>query len=220
MDQSILKICELLRILSDRPDLVEGLLGKTGSPPPIVHPCAFRIKTFTGGLVNAPDCVILDTETTGLSEADRVVELSVIDFRGRILYNGLFDPEMPMPAKASEINGITDDMLENQPKFADMAGKIARILRGKTIIGWSIGFDLRMLGGEFRRLEMENPWKCGWDAMESFARSRGMNQNWYGTYSCKLVKAKEILGLGDSQEHRSLADCYDTLAVMDEFIIP
>ena len=220
MDQIVQKICSFLRILADNPKMVEELLGISPSPPPVVHPSAFRIGAFTGNLVEADKCVILDTETTGLSELDRVVELSIIDFRGRILYNGLFNPEMPMPEKASEINGITDKILCGQPLFSEKAETIRTSLKDRTVIGWNVDFDMRMLETEFSKLNIDAPWAFGWDAMSSFARSRGMNKNWYGNYSCKLAKAKEILGLGDSQGHRSLADCYDTLAVMDEFIIP
>ena len=45
--------------------------------------------------------------------------------------------------------------------------------------------------------------------MELYSLSQGKAKKW-----CKLVKAKEEMGIGDSQEHRATADCLDTLAVM------
>lgn len=43
----------------------------------------------------------------------------------------------------------------------------------------------------------------------------GLKAGRNGTHWCKLIKAKEMMGLGDSQQHRALGDCLDTLAVIN-----
>ena len=66
--------------------------------------------------------VILDTETTGRSlDEDQVIELAMLRVEydvatGEVLrvvdsYSGLEDPGRPIPAQATAINGITDEMV-------------------------------------------------------------------------------------------------------------
>lgn len=161
------------------------------------------------------DTLILDTETTGVSGEDRVVELSIIDTEGTCVYSCMFNPGMPMPEEASAVNGITDEMLADKPTFAMQAPSIAMILRGKRIAGWNVPFDARMLRNEFIRLGMPEPWSSEWDAMDWFAARNGIAPKRNGTHYCKLIQAKEMMGLGDSQQHRALGDCLDTLAVIN-----
>jgi len=67
-------------------------------------------------------CVILDTETTGLYEAE-IVQLAIINHEGETLLNTLVKPEHPekMMEKSSkgicayDIHGIHPDMLANAP---------------------------------------------------------------------------------------------------------
>ena len=61
-----------------------------------------------------------DTETTGLNpdKGDRIIEIGGISFdrRGiRSRFNSLINPGIPVPEKATEINGITNKMLEKAP---------------------------------------------------------------------------------------------------------
>lgn len=101
--------------------------------------------------------------------------------------------------------------LKGMPSFEEKAEEIGAILNGKTIIGWNVSFDKRLIENEFAtagKLSLLSP--AGWeDAMELYSLSQGKAKKW-----CKLVKAKEEMEIGESQEHRAAADCMDTLAVM------
>ena len=158
-----------------------------------------------------PDSLILDTETTGTGSDARVIELSIIDTEGSILFSQLFSTGEPLPEVIPGITGITDEMLEGMPSFGEKAEEIGAILNGKTIIGWNVSFDKRIVENEFAsagKLALLSP--AGWeDAMELYSLSQGKAKKW-----CKLIKAKEEMEIGESQEHRATADCIDTLAVM------
>jgi DNA polymerase III alpha subunit (gram-positive type) len=52
--------------------------------------------------------VILDTETTGLYDAE-IVEIAVVDPLGEALLNTLVKPTIPIPTEVIEIHGITDE---------------------------------------------------------------------------------------------------------------
>lgn len=158
-----------------------------------------------------PDSLILDTETTGTGSDARMIELSIVSTEGELLYNQLFATGEPLPEVIPGITGITDEMLSDQPHFEAEAERIAEIIRSKKLIGWNVSFDKRIVENEFAsagKLALLSP--AGWeDAMELYSLSQGKAKKW-----CKLIKAKEEMEIGESQEHRATADCMDTLAVM------
>lgn len=153
--------------------------------------------------------LILDTETTGLGAQDRIIELSVIDMRGRVLFSSLINPGFQIGARIEELTGISDRMLWGKPRFRDVVHEVADLFRGQTLTAWNSSFDIRMLKNEFSLAGVEFEYENQYDAMPLFAKAMGMD-----TKFVKLVAAKRMMGLGDSQEHRSLADCMDTLAVL------
>ena len=155
------------------------------------------------------DAVILDTETTGVSNDARVIELAIIDMNGNVLFNSLFSIGEPLPDRISALTGITDEMLEGQAGFAEKIAEIRALLEGKTVIAWNADFDHKRIWHEFGCACASQP-LCDWqDAMSIYAYSCGKRSKW-----CKLQLAKEEMGIGGSQEHRAVGDCLDTLAVL------
>ena len=69
------------------------------------------------------DCpvLIVDTETTGLRASDRACDIALVRFeRGKQVaaVDSLINPLMPIPAEASAIHHITDDMVTDAPSMA------------------------------------------------------------------------------------------------------
>ena len=139
----------------------------------------------------------------------RVIELSIVDLEGNVIFNSLFDPGMPLPADIPALTGITDEMLEDQPRFAERTAEISDCLRGKTIIAWNVDFDRKWVFFEFIKAGFRLDAQDWVDAMELYARMVGHRTKYY-----RLIKAKEDMRIGESQEHRATADCLDTLAVL------
>ena len=99
-------------------------------------------------------------QTTGLNpETDRVVEMSItkVNTDGKIQTGTRrFNPGMPIPKAASDLNGITDDMVQNSPSFQDIAIKIKEFLGDCDFAGFNIkNFDLKFLSEEFARANVE-----------------------------------------------------------------
>lgn len=97
-----------------------------------------------------------DLETTGLSlSRDRIVELAII----RVSPQGdvfekvrRYNPEMPIPAEAAAVHGITDDIVADEHPFRATAKSLARLLEPCDLAGFNIRrFDLPILLAEFRR---------------------------------------------------------------------
>ena len=100
--------------------------------------------------------VFFDLETTGINiTKDRIVEISLL----KVHPNGkeeiksrLINPEMPIPAQATAIHGITDNDVKDCPTFKQVAKSLADMLEGCDLAGFnSSRFDVPMLSEEFLR---------------------------------------------------------------------
>ncbi len=107
--------------------------------------------------------IFFDLETTGVSlTKDRIIELCAIKLmpdKSRTMLLQRFYPEMPIPSSASDIHGITDDMVRNEPTFREKAKQIAAFFSGCDCAGYNIAkFDIPLLVEEFLRAGLnENP---------------------------------------------------------------
>jgi CBS domain-containing protein len=107
--------------------------------------------------LSALDALVLDTETTGLDVAKaRLVEIGAVRLKAGALddgstYRALVRPPEPVPAAVVAVHGIDDAKLAGAPAFADMQGDLRAVVDGQLLIGHSIGFDLAVIGNEFRR---------------------------------------------------------------------
>lgn len=98
---------------------------------------------------------VLDTETTGLYNSDRIVEIAIVTMSldGKItdIWETLIQPERDIGA--AEIHGVTAGMVIHAPLFREVAGDVAERLDGACVVGHYVGsFDLRMIANEFARL--------------------------------------------------------------------
>lgn len=103
--------------------------------------------------------IILDTETTGLSEFDKIVEISLLELidgvkTGRRLHY-FFNPKIKISKRAVEIHNITNEKLKNAPLFSNKAEEIIKFIGNATIIAHNASFDRRMLNQELI--------DCGWE---------------------------------------------------------
>ncbi|MDQ1263588.1 MAG: exodeoxyribonuclease [Campylobacterota bacterium] len=65
--------------------------------------------------------IILDTETTGTEQNDRIIQLGfmVLDARDIEVHNDFFSTSVPIGIRAMETHGITPEMLEGRPLCKD-----------------------------------------------------------------------------------------------------
>lgn len=101
-----------------------------------------------------------DLETTGISTVtDRIVELAIIKIMpdgNRIIKRKLINPLMPIPKEASDIHGITDEMVKDAPSFKMVANEIKQFLDPCDLAGYNSNkFDIPMLVEEFFRCDLK-----------------------------------------------------------------
>lgn len=91
---------------------------------------------------------LLDVEGDGGPDGGTPVETSFIEVDGgRFVaeHKWLTDPGVPIHASATWVHGISDDMVASSPRMEDVAGEIADLVRGQTVVGLAIENDLKML---------------------------------------------------------------------------
>jgi len=90
--------------------------------------------------------IILDVEITGIDRKDEVVELSISDLEGNILFYSRIKPTVKMSSGATRLNGITDNMLKYEPSIVDVFQEIEPILKNADkIYCWSEDFVINKL---------------------------------------------------------------------------
>lgn len=99
--------------------------------------------------------IYLDLETTGLSiTQDRIVQIGCI--RDGVEYKKSVNPGRPIPAEATAVHGITDEMVKDAPTFKQIAKKFLGYLSGHDLCGYnSNAYDLPLLMEEFAREGLE-----------------------------------------------------------------
>ncbi|MDR2013866.1 MAG: DNA polymerase III subunit epsilon [Rhodanobacter sp.] len=102
--------------------------------------------------------IVLDTETTGLevNKGHRIVEIGCVELlerrpTGREFHRYL-NPQRAMDEGATEVSGITDDLLADKPCFADVADEFLAFIDGAELIAHNASFDMGFLEAEFARL--------------------------------------------------------------------
>jgi DNA polymerase-3 subunit epsilon len=93
--------------------------------------------------------IAFDLETTGIKPSeDMIVEVGAVLFDGNQAvkgYGALVDPGIPIPAEASAVNGITDDMLRGKPKILDVLGEFAEFCGDLPLVAHNAPFDFKFL---------------------------------------------------------------------------
>ncbi|MHC6214326.1 TerD family protein [Rhodococcus ruber] len=106
--------------------------------------------------------VVVDVETSGLrAYAHRVLSVAALVLRedGSVEqeYSTLVDPGCdPGPV---HVHRLTRERLAGAPRFEQIAGELAEVLHGGTIVAHNAAFDYGFLDAEFRRAGAEIPVK-------------------------------------------------------------
>lgn len=107
------------------------------------------------------DFVVFDVETTGLSIVkDRIIQIAILkiysDGRKSEMKTRYVNPGRPIPKKITEITGITDEMVKDQPTFDKIAKGLVAFI-GDSDLGTFNGnrFDIPKLIEELNNCNIE-----------------------------------------------------------------
>ncbi|GLW21759.1 hypothetical protein Mame01_18020 [Microbispora amethystogenes] len=104
---------------------------------------------------------VIDVETTGLASRrhDRVIEIGVVHLTpaGEVTgeWTTLVNPERDLGPQ--HIHGVSAADVRHAPTFADVAGTVIELLRGRVVVAHNLPFDVGFVAQEFARLGAAAP---------------------------------------------------------------
>ena len=130
--------------------------------------------------------IFFDLESTGTDpQKDRIVQICAVlvkllneadpNANGYKMLQSLINPGVPIPAEATAVHGITNEMVEKELPFANYAKGISDFFQlGECIAGYNIlKFDLPLLAAEFDRAGFDTPFtpqSLIWDFMAVYRK--------------------------------------------------
>ncbi len=103
--------------------------------------------------------IVLDTETTGLEpqEGHRIIEIGCVELVQRRLtrnnYHQYLQPDREIDAGAVEVHGITNEFLDDKPRFGDIVEGFLAYIEGAELIIHNAPFDVGFINHELQRLD-------------------------------------------------------------------
>lgn len=156
-------------------------------------------------LAGSKQYVILDTETTGLDDDAQIVEIAIIDTLGNVLLDTLVKPVGPIPAAATAIHGITDEMVAEAHTFAQLLPRIEAIIAPRKTVIYNAAYDIRLLAQSARLWNIEPPNTLAYFcAMQAYAEWYGDWSSYHRSYTWQPLNGG----------HRALGDCRATLELL------
>ncbi|WP_299671812.1 3'-5' exonuclease [uncultured Polaribacter sp.] len=151
---------------------------------------------------------ILDIETTGGKfNEEGITEIAIYKFDGHAVVDqfiSLVNPEREIQKFVVKLTGINSKMLQNAPKFYEVAKRIIEITENCTLVAHNTTFDYRILSTEFDRL--------GYDFNRNTLCTVELSQKLIlDQPSYSLGKLTRALGIPMTNRHRASGDALVTV---------
>ena len=154
--------------------------------------------------------VILDTETTGLSRAEkhRIIEIGCIELNNLIPTNNIFheyiNPQRPVSEEAYKIHGYSNKFLSDKKTFAEISEDFLDFIKNKKLIIHNATFDLSFLNYELKLIKKEEiDKKNAIDTLEMARAKYPGSQN-----SLDALCKRFNIDNSKREKHSALIDCH------------
>lgn len=119
-------------------------------------------KISTEDIVDIKDFVAMDVETTGLSSADSIIQLSAVKFiNGKVVeeFDTFVKPsnDKPISFEITDITGITQEDVDSGKRFTEVVDSFLEFIGDLKWVGHNIVFDIGKFKGEMDRAGLEMP---------------------------------------------------------------
>lgn len=167
--------------------------------------------------------LVLDTETTGLSDTDEAVQIAIVDIENACeLANELIKPMQPIPAEVIKIHGITNEAVESADPWSELHGFVCDLLKEvRTVYIYNAEFDTRIIAQTAAKYNLQVPRYSAVCVMKKYAELWGETNEYQGRYQPKhisLVNAckQQNIDISDLRAHDALSDCLMTIRLMEK----
>lgn len=158
---------------------------------------------------------VIDIETTGGSARHgKITEIAIINHNGNEIiskYSTLLNPEMHIPEFIQQFTGITNQMVQNQPKFFEIAKEILEMMGDNYFVAHNAAFDYSFIKEEFARL--------GYNFQKKQLCTVKLSRKFFpGLPSYSLGKLCKSLNIEIENRHRALGDADATALLLQKII--
>ncbi len=160
------------------------------------------------------DCVVFDSETTGLqpSQGDELVSLSAVRVRrGKVQSAGTFHtlihPGRPIPPESTKFHGIVDAMVSEAPRVEEILDQFYQYVGDAVLVAHNAAFDKKFLDLAAGRAGMpllENP------ILDTLFLSYGIHKDFQGH---NLDAIADRVGVRIEGRHTSMGDARSTAEI-------
>ncbi|MBR9921700.1 MAG: GIY-YIG nuclease family protein [Bacteroidetes bacterium] len=158
---------------------------------------------------------IVDLETTGgRSNRDRITEVAIVIHDGVQVINrfeSLVNPECPIPYGITELTGISQEMVEDAPRFFEIAKQVVEMTENCVFVAHNVRFDYSFLREEFKRLGYTYTRK-------TLCTVRLSRQVFPGLPSYSLGNLIRHFRIKVNDRHRAMADAQATSVLFDKIL--
>ena len=158
-----------------------------------------------------PSLISLDIETTGLDpNQEAIIEIGAVRFNEHRIeaeYSQLINPRRPISQFISNLTGITNPMLVNQPFLGDVLHEVVDFIGDSPIVGHNVSFDLSFFHkvGALRGNQAIDTYELASVLLPTAAR-----------YNLGALAQK--LGVIQTSAHRALDDAKATVGVYQRLL--
>lgn len=158
-----------------------------------------------------PLYAVVDLETTGgRANRDKIIEIGIVIHDGSNIidtFHSLVNPECYVPYGITQLTGITQDMVQDAPKFYEIARQVVEITEGRIFVAHNVRFDYSFLREEFRRLGFTYTRK-------NLCTVRLTRKTFPGFPSYSLGNLIKRMGIAVNDRHRALDDALATAEIL------
>ena len=155
---------------------------------------------------------IIDIETTGgSSRIEKITEIAVYLHDGSQItgeFISLVNPERNIPYFITNLTGITNEMVEDAPRFYEIARKIVELTEGRIFVAHNARFDYSFIRQEFKSL--------GFNYKRNILDTVALGRKLFpGHRSYSLGNICKDLGISINGRHRAAGDAFATVKLFE-----
>jgi DNA polymerase-3 subunit epsilon len=155
---------------------------------------------------------IIDIETTGGSaRIEKITEIAIYQHDGNKItgeFVTLINPERNIPYFITNLTGITNEMVEDAPRFYEIAKLIVELTDGRTFVAHNARFDYSFIREEFKSLGFNYKRSL----LDTVALSRKLLP---GHKSYSLGNICKDLSISINGRHRAAGDALATVKLFE-----
>lgn len=155
------------------------------------------------------DMMVVDTETTGLEDSDRIIDIGIILVKDNMItasFSQLVNPHVSLPPFITQLTHITNSMLADAPGIESVLPPLLEEIAVLPILGHNVNFDIRMFNNEAARLGIP-----GIEPAEILDTLQLDREKFPAAEGHRLEDVMTHLGIFEPEQHRAFSDAFQTL---------